>query len=99
MNDTIAALADHDRRTVISYLDDRQGAVDIEEIATEVVAARTDTPRHEVTDDDLNSALIRLHHVDLPKLDDAGFIDFDYEAGSVRRLRGAPATTSLAFSG
>ncbi|MDS0298923.1 hypothetical protein NDI76_09210 [Halogeometricum sp. S1BR25-6] len=96
MNDTIATFADRDRRTVLSCLDDRRGTVDIESLATDVVAERESTAPDEVADADRETALIRLHHVDLPKLDEAGFVDFDHEAGTVdRRARPAPTSTAL----
>lgn len=94
MNDTLSTFADYDRRTVLSCLDDRHDAVDLEVLATDVVAERENTDRDEVTEKARDTALVRLHHVDLPKLDKAGFVDFDYEAGTVRRRRGGSAATS-----
>jgi hypothetical protein len=87
MSDTIATLADADRRTVLSCLDDHCTAVDIESLAADVVAARDGTPRDDVTEEAREKALVRLHHVDLPKLDEAGFVAFDHEAGTVTRRR------------
>jgi len=98
MTDTIATLADSDRRTVLSCLDDYYTAVDIESLAVDVVAARDGTPRTEVSEEERESELVRLHHVDLPKLDDAGFVAFDHEAGTVTRRRGDAVTASPVFS-
>ncbi|QIB74576.1 hypothetical protein GL213_08050 [Halogeometricum borinquense] len=98
MNDKIAILADPGRRTVLSCLDDHRGAVDIETLATDVVAAQEGTSREAVTEADRDTALIRLHHVDLPKLDEAGFVEFDHEGGMVRRCRSEMATISPVMS-
>lgn len=96
MNDTISTFADCDRQIVLSCLDDRHGTADIEALADDVVAERECTSRDEVTDEERDAALIRLHHVDLPKLDKAGFVDFDHEAGTVDRCaRPAPTSTVL----
>ncbi|SFR68843.1 DUF7344 domain-containing protein [Halogeometricum limi] len=99
MNDTIATLADRDRRTVLSCLDDHSAAVDIETLAADVVAACDGTSRDEVSEEDRDAAMVRLHHVDLPKLQNAGFVDFDHETGTVRRRRrGGTARPSPALS-
>lgn len=98
MTDTIATLADPDRRTVLSCLDDYRVSVDIEELATDVVAARDEIARESVPEADRNAVLVRLHHVDLPKLQQAGFVDFDPDAGTVRRRRSEAAAASPVLS-
>jgi hypothetical protein len=96
MNDTIATFADRDRRTVLSCLDERRGTVDIQTLAADVVAERESTGPDRMTDAEHEAVLVRLHHVDLPKLDAAGFLDFDHETGAVdRRGRVAPTSSTL----
>lgn len=98
MTDTIATLADPDRRTVLSCLEDYRVSVDIEELAADVVAVRDDVPREAVSEADRDAVLVRLHHVDLPKLEQAGFVDFDPEAGTARRRRGETAAAASVLS-
>jgi len=65
------------RRATIEVLSERRGRLSIDELAT-AVAERTPT---EITTD---RAKIRLHHVDLPLLVEAGIAEYEREDGTVR---------------
>jgi hypothetical protein len=75
-----SALASKSRRAVLAYFDaSATQTASLDEVA-EYVAARqsasdTRTPEQ---------VQVRLHHVGLPKLDDAGLIDYDARTATVR---------------
>lgn len=80
--DDAAATLDERRRAVLSAIESRAEPVVMEDLARAVVAtdggedAAPDAPR---------SAVVRLHHVDLPKLDEAGLVEYDSDEGTVVR--------------
>lgn len=67
-------LADRRKRSVLTALADRDGAVDLDDLAHELVE-RGGTGY----DGDVQTAEIALYHCDLPKLDLAGVVRFDRE--------------------
>lgn len=77
------ALSDRNRRLALSCLEDEDGSVSVETLATEVVAARDDVRPATVSDEERQSATVQLYHVHLPKLDEAGLVSFDYEENTV----------------
>ena len=76
VNELLALLADHNRRTVIEYFRDSGATVaSLDDLVREVSDCghgRTDTTR------------VILHHSTLPKLDDAGVVDYDADRRVVR---------------
>lgn len=73
----IEALADGERRRVLSSLSEADGRVPIERLAADV---RSDTdgpsPGRE------GRGAVRLHHLHLPKLADAGLVEYDPGEGT-----------------
>lgn len=86
-----AALADEDRRSVLAYLQDA-GEATVEELST-AVDERASDPRGGTHGRD---ALVRLHHVHLPKLSDAGLVEYDRTSGQVEYVGGSAITELLA---
>ncbi|WP_232701265.1 DUF7344 domain-containing protein [Halobacterium wangiae] len=78
-------LAAPERRIVLELLAERTAPVDLGELATSVAQqARDDpAPAPELAD----RTKTRLHHAHLPKLDEAGVIDYDPEANRVEAWR------------
>ena len=68
------------RRTVLRRLDDGDGSVPLAELVAAVVARESDA---EFTPDQHERVAIDLEHVHLPKLEDAGVIEYD-DAGTAR---------------
>ncbi|WP_135830388.1 DUF7344 domain-containing protein [Halorussus halobius] len=82
---TFEVLADERRRLALHYLRDR-GSADVDELAT-VVSGWTRARRAEaetVTPGEREAVRIDLHHVHLPRLVDAGVVDYDRDAGVAR---------------
>jgi len=80
LDERLSCLAHERRRVVLTVLDGRSGPVPQQAVAHEVVCReRGVDPSAEAVE----SALRSLHHVHLPKLADAGLVEFDREAGTV----------------
>jgi len=69
---------DEHRRRVIGVLRDRGTPIDLEELATAVAGRRSGAGAV-----DADGLSVSLHHVHLPMLDDAGFVDYDPETQEV----------------
>jgi DNA-binding transcriptional ArsR family regulator len=77
--ETIDCLADEQRRTVLAVLG-REGAASRRTLARAVSEREADG---EPSPDAVEDALVTLHHVHLPKLADAGLVEYDAETGTV----------------
>lgn len=77
------ALADERRRAVLVALARENGQVELDELAR-TLAARSadDEPGESVR----RRLVISLYHHHAPKLDDAGLVEFDPEAGTITPL-------------
>ena len=72
--------SDERRRATVAALDSRTGPVTREELAREVADADGD-----VSPSQAREVAVQLHHIHLPKLDEAGVVEYDADAGTVRR--------------
>jgi DNA-binding transcriptional ArsR family regulator len=79
-----------ERRQVLSYLSDREGPVDVEELARVVAARREARPAGGVADREWRALRTSLVHVHLPKLRNGGLVTWDRDDGRVS-LTGAGA--------
>lgn len=75
-DDILECLADERRRTALATLHDYGGRTFRWTLARDVAAQGADR-------DDVETVLVALHHVHLPKLADAGLVEYDQEAGTV----------------
>jgi len=88
-HDILDALADHRRRSVCEVLADADREfLSLEDVA-ERVAGR-ETGRVEAS-----QVRVGLHHVHLPKLDNAGLLEYDHDANAVH-YEGDPVVESVA---
>ena len=79
-------LADGHRRTLVAYLR-RANEATVEELATAIEAQES-----EFQGDD---PVIRLSHVHLPKMADAGLIEYERSSGQVEYVGGSEITDLL----
>lgn len=86
------ALADERRRYVLAYLDAGE-----EDVAT--VPDLVDHVADEASVDDRERVSVALHHAHLPKLADAGLVEFDARDGFVRYRGGSTVSEWLALAG
>lgn len=71
-------LSNHRRRHALSYLAGRDEAVTLDELAREL--ARREGTVHEAA---CQQVMTALHHTHLPKLADAGFLEYDERSRTV----------------
>ena len=73
------------RRNVLRYLQDADGAVEMRNVAEQVAAWENDTTVEALASDERQRVYIPLYQSHLPKLDDAGVIEYDRRRGIVER--------------
>lgn len=96
-----ALLARPRRRVLVSILAERGRRLSLAELATEL-AERDRASRTPERDEDETSVRRTLHHVDLPRLAEAGLIEYDHDERTItptRQLRTLVAGTDLGESG
>ena len=75
-------LSSRRRREAVAGLANREVPADVRELGAAVASRETGTSPDATAD----AVTISLHHVHLPKLDDAGIIDYDPETNAVTSL-------------
>lgn len=78
------SLTNRRRRFVLYYLKQRDGTVELDELARQVAAWEIGTTPERVTDEQYRRMYTDLFHTHLPKLSDAGIVDYDERTGVVR---------------
>ena len=77
-------LADPQRRTLLDELIDRKAdAIRLDELV-EHVAPENPPPTASGTSIGADQLLLETHHTHLPKLEDAGLVEYDAQTGTVR---------------
>lgn len=82
LDSTLELLSDYDRRCLLGYLrDDPDGTATVEELVDHLADKRAKR-----TDDapDIDRIETRLHHTHIPKLANAGVIEYDDRSGEIR---------------
>ena len=82
IDDLFAVLTEARRRTVLSVLTESTSPMDVESLATRVAARERDVDADSLSESTVEDVHVTLHHVHLPKLDDAGLVDHDRENGT-----------------
>ena len=70
-------LSNRRRRNTVDVLSDQETAVTLQKLADSVAVRETETD--DVPDAVTDAVATSLHHVHLPKLDDADVVDYDHE--------------------
>lgn len=72
------------RRFVLYYLRSESESMQLTDLADEVAAWEYDTPVEELTEQERKRAYVSLYQTHVPKLAEAGLIDYDTESGTIR---------------
>lgn len=84
-DDVLANLANDRRRIILSVLKDRDAPMARADLAIEIHAHETGG-RSDLDYDAVQDCCATLHHVDLPKLQQAGLVAYDIETGTARYI-------------
>lgn len=79
----LEALADESRRHVLSSLCEADGPVSLTELAVDLADAERDPATVAADEDPVRRREIELYHRHVPKLDEAGLVDFDVDRRTV----------------
>lgn len=71
------------RRFMLSYLQRRGEPVDITDLANEIAAWENETTVDELTSQQRKRVYVSIYQTHIPKLEDAGVIEYDRESGVV----------------
>ncbi len=82
-------LSNSRRRFVLHYLKRADGPVSLSELAAQITATENDIPVDELTSQQRKRTYVSLYQTHIPKLQDAGAIDYDSESGLVTLSGGA----------
>ncbi|QLG61526.1 DUF7344 domain-containing protein [Halorarum salinum] len=83
------ALADRRRRDVLDLLRTHGGPMSLADLADEIAVREDETPITEVTPGDATRVYMSLYHTHVPKLADAGFLEYDRARDAVAPTDGA----------
>lgn len=82
-NDLFEMLSNERRRCVLYYLQQREGPVPLTDVVDYVTAWQYDQPLSQLDSRQRMCVYSALHQAHLPKLDAAGFIDYDTDNGTI----------------
>lgn len=77
LDSLFGAIADTRRRTILDVLSHQLGPIHLETLARELQTYDREMRESDVPTADVDPVLKRLHHVDLPRLSEAGLIAYD----------------------
>jgi DNA-binding transcriptional ArsR family regulator len=73
------------RRRVLQYLRNVEGEVTLSDLAEHIAAIENDTTETQLTSSERKRVYVGLYQCHLPKMDDAGAIDYNQSRGLIRR--------------
>jgi len=82
-NRVFELLSNARRRFIIHYLDSQNGPVELNHLVQEVAAWENDKPKSELTQKERKRMYVSLYQMHIPKLDEAGLVNYDDEAQTV----------------
>ncbi|QLG29784.1 hypothetical protein HUG10_19475 (plasmid) [Halorarum halophilum] len=83
-NEVYDLLSNPRRRFVISYLREHGGPIELTALAREVAAWENQVPAEELTDQQEKRVYVSLYQTHIPKLRNAGVVDYDPDDGVIR---------------
>lgn len=89
----LRALSSKRRRYVLSFLD-RLGTLTLADLADELAEQEHDASIDQIPAEDVKSLYMSLYHQHVPKLEEAGLVEYDQERDLVRPTERLPAIES-----
>ena len=77
------------RRYVLYYLRTTDGPVRLTDLAEEVAAWENETDRAEITDQERKRVYVSLYQTHIPRLAEAGLVNYDKDSGQIELAEGA----------
>jgi len=94
----LTSVVDPRRRAVLAALQEVESVIDRRELAEEVAAVENDVAPADVQEEAVDDVLLTLHHVHLPKLDDADYLSYDADENEIEPETASGGETPL-FAG
>lgn len=82
-NHIFEILSSERRRMILTYMEDREGPVQLRELATHIAATEEEKEESDLSDDEIRRVYISLYQYHVPKMSDLGIISYDRDAGAV----------------
>ncbi|MFC4552094.1 MULTISPECIES: DUF7344 domain-containing protein [Halorussus] len=95
LDSVFRALADHRRRCICHYLARRSEPIPVDELAELVAASMSEKTRAVLTSAEIEQTRAELHQMHLPKLQEAGVVEYDADDGVVRLVESPGVTDCL----
>lgn len=86
-NEVYDLLSNPRRRFVISYLREHGRPIELTALAREVAAWENDVPAEELTDQQEKRVYVSLYQTHIPKLRNAGIVEYDSDDGEIQLTR------------
>lgn len=86
-NEVYDLLSNPRRRFVISYLREHSDPIELTALAREVAAWENDVPAEELSDQQEKRVYVSLYQTHIPKLENAGIVEYDSDNGEIRLTR------------
>ncbi len=71
------------RRMLLRYLDENEGTAPLGELSREIAAEENDVPVAQVSSKQRKRVYVGLYQSHVPKMEDAGVVDYDNQSGAV----------------
>jgi hypothetical protein len=71
------------RRLLLQYLDEHDGQTTLGDLAEYLAAIENDKPQSQLSSQERKRVYVGLYQCHLPRMDDAGAVDFDSDRGSI----------------
>jgi DNA-binding transcriptional ArsR family regulator len=83
LDSVFRALSDHRRRCICHYLSQADDSLPVDELAELLAASMIEKTRAVLTSAEIEKTRTELHRIHLPKLTEAGIVEYDEEEGVV----------------
>lgn len=83
LDEIFATLQHERRRRVISRLQTAENPISLTDFADELAAEETETSTDDVSEAEMTRVSTSLYHVHLPKLADAGIVEYDWDEDTI----------------